>query len=596
MNGDYKNQDRKGQHTQRYRGYENGYAENENIEEVETKKAGYIKELAVFLCRWVVYIICLIGSFARDIYRKLRMRFSVAKISVFATIIVGVILVPVVIALSAKGEPVYDDTPLGTPVARTLSAEWDGGDGMSGMGEPVVTPDPTPTLEPTPEPTVHPSNTVLEHGMNADIVIEIQKRLMKLGYMENDEPTDYYGSITRTAVKYFQRQHDLDVDGKMGAETFNLLMSDSAQKYTVMHGASGTDVTELQTRLYELGYMDHVTGFFGDETLDAVKKFQGYNKLDVDGKVGSKTREMLYSGDANAYFLKYAEQSELVKGYQARLQTLGYLTTTPDGVYGKDTVAAVKRFQELNGIIPDGFLGPNTIYTLKSSRARSNALMFGMRGDDVENMQKLLKKLGYMSNVTGYFGEETESAVKAFQKNNSLSSDGMVGAKTMTALKSDKAKKANSGSSGSGGSSGSSGSSGSGSSSSGSSSSASNSKLEKMISAAEGKLGSEYVFGAKGPKTFDCSGFVYYCLNQAGVNQSYMTSAGWAKSTKYDKITKISNLQRGDILVFDGHVGIYTGRGGMIDASSGKGKVVKRSSIWDSSYWNDNFICGFRVF
>ena len=89
---------------------------------------------------------------------------------------------------------------------------------------------------------------------------------------------------------------------------------------------------------------------------------------------------MLYSEDATANFHKYGEKSDEILKYQQRLQKLGYLTTTPDGTYGKDTVSAVKRFQELNGLIADGFLGYNTIKTLNSSSAQANALQAGHGG------------------------------------------------------------------------------------------------------------------------------------------------------------------------------------------------------------------------
>lgn len=49
---------------------------------------------------------------------------------------------------------------------------------------------------------------------------------------------------------------------------------------------------------------------------------------------------------------------------------MGYLTTEPDGTYGNDTVAVVKRFQERNGLIPDGYLGPKTKKLLLSGDAR----------------------------------------------------------------------------------------------------------------------------------------------------------------------------------------------------------------------------------
>lgn len=444
------------------------------------------------------------------------------------------------------------------------------------------TPIPTPTPAPTPTPEPHPSNRVIRMGIHAPFVEELQMRLMELYYMEDDEPTDYFGPVTESAVKLFQRQHGLDIDGMVGMETYEALFSAEAQHYTVMLEASGSDVTELQSRLREMGYLDTVTGYFGEKTEEAVIAFQKANKLTADGKVGRQTREKLYSGDAMANFAKYADATKTVKLYQQRLKDLGYLTTTPDGKYGTDTKQAIKRFQEIHGLIPDGFFGYSTINCLQSSSAKGNALQFGMSGDDVKNVQKYLKRLGYMDAVTGYFGTLTEEAVKAFQKNNKIAVDGTVGMVTMSKLTATQAV-ASSGKTGSTGA-----------------ASAQTNKIETFISVAQGKLGCTYVFGTKGPNTFDCSGFIYYCLNKAGVNQSYMTTAGWAASTKYQKISSMSNLKRGDVMVFSGtnygHVGIYLGNGQMIHASSGKGKVITSTGVLQSNYWKSHFICGFRIF
>ena len=114
-----------------------------------------------------------------------------------------------------------------------------------------------------------------------------------------------------------------------------------------------------------------------------------------------------------------------------------------------------------------------------------------------------------------------------------------------------------------------------------------------LISVAKSKLGSPYVWGAKGPGSFDCSGFVYWCLNQVGVRQSYITSSGWRSVGRYTKITSFSNLRAGDIIVVSGHVGIVAEGGTVVDASSSNGRVVHRSL---GSWWQRNFICGWRIF
>ena len=251
---------------------------------------------------------------------------------------------------------------------------------------------------------------------------------------------------------------------------------------------------------------------------------------------------------------------------------------------------------------------------LLTSNGLALTLRSPQKGDEVAELQRALKQLGYYTKtIDGAYGSGTKSAVRAFQKRNKLGVDGKIGSVTLDTLNSSNARKASSSSSSSSSSgSSSSGSSSSGSSSSGSSSSgsssnqnkpASNSKgVAKLIELAESKIGCKYVRGAKGPNTFDCSGFVYWCLKNAGVNASYMTSCQWAKTNKYQRISSMSSLQKGDILVFSGdgatgHVGIYIGSGKMIDASSSAGVVRKSSTVLQSGgYWQKHWICAYRVF
>ena len=51
--------------------------------------------------------------------------------------------------------------------------------------------------------------------------------------------------------------------------------------------------------------------------------------------------------------------------------------------------------------------------------------------------------------------------------------------------------------------------------------------------------------------------------------------------------------RQGDIIVVSGHVGIVAGGGKVVDASSSNGRVVERAL---SSWWRNNFICGWRIF
>lgn len=483
-------------------------------------------------------------------------------------------------------------------------------------------------------PTTEPAPEYIRIGTKSWIVKDLQARLMELGFMDNDEPTDYYGEVTEAAVKIYQRQNKLNQDGIVGAETLKAILDENAHYYTAQQGDSGTDITDLQQRLYQLGYLaeaSDITGTFGDKTLEAVMKFQKMNSLEQDGKFGRKSMNLIYAEDVKPNMVAYGEKSEVVLKAQERLYQLGYLTSKPDGTFGLGTSMAIKEFQARNDLIVDGYLGPGTREILNSEDAKPFGLRLGDQSETVTQVQKLLNKWGYLpsGNITGYYGDATQQAVKDFQKRNDLDDDGSVGAMTMAKLTGTDARRpapkpSNSGgsssSSGSGSSSSSSGSSGSSSSSSGSSSSGSSGSSSSgngggtdagsggsssnyvytgggsvgtLLDVASSKLGCPYVWGAKGPNSFDCSGFVYWCLNQAGVGQSYMTSGGWASSGRGRRINSFSELDAGDIIVVSGHVGICAGGGTVIDASSSNGRVVHRSL---GSWWQRHFICGWRIF
>lgn len=442
-----------------------------------------------------------------------------------------------------------------------------------------------------PQPDEPPRHA--EPGMTNPVVSKIQSRLTELGYMGEDEPTLTYTEQIGTAVGLFQRSSSLEQTGIVDEGTYTALFAEDAPKYAVSEGMDGDDVTELQHRLWDLGYMSKATGHYGSETTAAVQKFQERNGLAVDGAIGEQTREQLYSEEAKANVLSKGEVSEDIRSYQKRLKALGYLTTEPDGKYGDDTVAAVKRFQMVNGLISDGYIGQETRLMLLSDNAEYNSISIGASGDDVTRIQERLKELKYMSKVTGYFGEDTNNALKSFQKQNGLTVDGKFGAQTNAKLFSDSAKKAPAVSRPSKG-----GNSGGGKKPSdpGSSNSAG---VEAFVAAARSRLGCRYVLGAKGSNQFDCSGLVYWALNQAGVRQGYMTSYAWRSTSRYQRLTSMSSIRRGDVIVFKmgatrGHVGIAVSGDTMIDASTSNGKVVQRS--FRTSYWSKYFYCAYRIF
>ena len=516
-----------------------------------------------------------IGNFFRRYMKALKKR-NIRTIIFTAAVFLVFIVVPVVLAVTLSG-PKKAEASSDDLMAEEVQASF------SDAAQTQAPSTPIPTIPPTPEPTP----VLLAYGDESPTVIDIQVRLIELGYLDYCETTEHFGSSTEAAVKLFQRQQGVEQTGIVDDDTYNSLMSPDAEDYTLYLEAEGEDVRAVQDRLYQMGYVGEkssITGYFGEITEQAVKDFQNNNGISADGKVGPVTFEALYSPDAKANILSFGQESEVVKKYQEKLETLAYLTTEPDGKYGNDTTAAVKLFQEKNGLVVDGYLGPATRELIDSGSALPNALSIGDKGNTVLNVQKMLVDANCLtsSSTTGYYGSVTEAAVRLFQATNKLSIDGKAGKQTIGLLTAGNYKKANapitSGSVGS---------------------SPSTDKVADMIAVARTKLGAPYVRGAKGPNSFDCSGFVYWVINQVGVKQSYLTTYGWRSMTKYTRITNIDACKPGDLILFHidglsstrGHIGIITTDTLMIHALG----EVKETS-YKQTYWRTRFICAFRIF
>ncbi|HFL3630862.1 TPA: NlpC/P60 family protein [Clostridioides difficile] len=109
-----------------------------------------------------------------------------------------------------------------------------------------------------------------------------------------------------------------------------------------------------------------------------------------------------------------------------------------------------------------------------------------------------------------------------------------------------------------------------------------NSKADKLISVAKSKLGCNYVYGAEGPNTFDCSGFTQWCYKQIGIKIP-RTVATQSKAGSAVDLKDRSKWKAGDLLCRVGggssnHVMMYIGNGQMIHSPQ-TGDVVKIESV-----------------
>lgn len=241
-------------------------------------------------------------------------------------------------------------------------------------------------------------------------VTELQKKLATLGYYTGSYTTVFH-SATQKAVKNFQKDHSMTVDGVVGEKTWrllNLLSATSApgtatpvpqntpltqQNVIVMqNGTRGQAVVRLQERLMELGYYScEADGIYNSDDIAAVRAFQKRNDLKADGIAGLDTQQKLYSDYAVAaenstvklptpipfttpdvtITLRTGSSGAYVRLLQERLTVLGYYHNAVDGEYGSGTLRAVVEFQQFHGLDADGVAGRATQQMLYSNNAKT---------------------------------------------------------------------------------------------------------------------------------------------------------------------------------------------------------------------------------
>ena len=140
----------------------------------------------------------------------------------------------------------------------------------------------------------------------------LQWNLAYLGFMNADDLTagsGNFGSLTRDAVSSFQTAKGLEATGDYGAPSVAVMVTSLSGALAGLPtisldvGLEQDEVTQVQTALNTLGYMDLVTGYYGPMTLDAITRFQQDNGIDTTGMYDSVTRMAL------AVQLKHAREA-----------------------------------------------------------------------------------------------------------------------------------------------------------------------------------------------------------------------------------------------------------------------------------------------
>lgn len=329
----------------------------------------------------------------------------------------------------------------------------------------------------------------------------------------------------------------------------------------------------LQARLMELGYFDHdgTTDTFGPITQSAVQLFQRAYNMEQTGIADSSLQKLLYSADARPYRMEQGNRGTDVKSMQRRLNELGYYEDKDNGYFGIATEEAVRAFQLKNKIEQTGVVDQAVNDLLFSPKARYK----------IDPTPSPTPKPTPKPTKTPKISAKPKASKTPAATAPDFSLPQDPGGEeqfpyepTETPAPTAKPSVPN-GYYGTG--------------------------LGAFLAAANDQLGKPYVLGEEGPDSYDCSGFIYYCLRQAGLSVKRYNAAGFSEVESWRAIYSLNECQQGDLLFYtsDGgsrisHVAIYIGGGRIIHASTSAGKVL--ISDGTTPYYLRNFVIARRIF
>lgn len=287
-------------------------------------------------------------------------------------------------------------------------------------------------------------------------------------------------------LKYYYGD-DIDIISNVSVDGSN----PSAPKIPLALGSSGDDVRILQLRLNRISdnyplipKIAAIDGIFAEDTEQAVNEFQAVFGLIPDGIVGNATWytvNRIYNAvkHLNELDSEGIKLEEITKQYPGALALgsnglgvsnlqyfLSYLSqfystispVTIDGIFGNETRESVISAQKTFGLLEDGVVGEltwNAIYNAYRGIVNEIPLQYiegnilpypgillriGSDNDSVLLLQQYINVIAQVYpevnsvDLTGYFGTQTDRAVKAIQTISSLEPNGIVGAITWNAI------------------------------------------------------------------------------------------------------------------------------------------------------------------
>ena len=382
-------------------------------------------------------------------------------------------------------------------------------------------------------------------------------------YVDFPDSKEYQNFCT-DFVDYAERNDIKDYNKNAYIEYIRKQKQQAAERYPIAapesdpsSGLTSSAVADIQSALKALGYLENPSGAYDSATRAAIEMFQEDNALPSDGIAGDETLALLLSDSAKNWTL-----ADGIYTGDKRI----WREPPKDGVDGWSSITADK----ISAYSGSSVTSTGAECKLGTASVNPNAIPIGTElyipgygyaiAADVNAYKNKVNHLTKepLNRIDLWFASK-EDARKWENKHNFTilyrSADARPAREAPTA--------------------------------------------DAIVATAKNQVGKEYVLNASGPDEFDCSGLVYYVLNECGIAVDRKDCAGYAQNEDWSKIESLGDVKAGDILFFCGedgkirHAGIAVSSKNMIDASSSHRKVVKRSC--NTNYWNRHFAFARRV-
>ena len=373
-----------------------------------------------------------------------------------------------------------------------------------------------------------------------------------------------YQNFCADFIDYAERNDIKDYNKNAYIEYIRKQKQQAAERYPIAapesdpsSGLTSSAVADIQSALKALGYLENPSGAYDSATRAAIEMFQEDNALPSDGIAGDETLALLLSDSAKNWTL-----AEGIYTGDKRI----WREPPKDGVDGWSSITADK----ISAYSGSSVTSTGAECKLGTASVNPNAIPIGTElyipgygyaiAADVNAYKNKVNHLTKEPlNMIDLWFASKEDARKWENKHNFT-----ILYRSADARPAREAPMA-----------------------------------DAIVATAKNQVGKEYVLNASGPDEFDCSGLVYYVLNECGITVDRKDCAGYAQNADWGKIESLSDVKAGDILFFCGedgkirHAGIAVSSKNMIDASSSHRKVVKRSC--NTNYWNRHFAFARRV-